>query len=1681
MYADLLINQPLDRETLAVHNLILRAVDCGTPALSGTINITVTVLDANDNAPKFDKHNYEVNVPENALLGTTCIKLNATDADEGSNAELLYSFTLHTSEEARKRFSVDQRTGEIKVIDLLDFELSRQYELFVQAKDNGYKQMTGQCKVVVKINDCNDNQPEITVTSLKSSVLEDVPIGTVIALFSVTDLDFGDNGMVNCGISDNTHFTLQQTVENYYALVTAELLDRELIPGFNITIIVKDKGIPSLSNNESVYLTLLDVNDNAPSFSHVSYEIPVSENNLPGTRICSITANDPDKDQNGVVKYSIQELNNFNNTVTKLFSINQDSGNIYALQSFDFEKEIFYTFTVLARDSGSPQLSSSASVTVRILDENDNTPVIVSPWRSHGSIVSDTIPNSPEEGYLVVKVIAIDDDSMQNSRITYHLLHVTDQTLFTLNQYTGELRTRRRFVFRDASKQRLVIQARDNGSPSLSSTVTILISRSDPEDEGRLTLNDDLETEYLIPFNMYLMIGLVSVSFSFLLTIVISRTMEIYTLQSFDCEKRTFYTFNIVVEILDVNDNAPRFPFTVRRINISEAKLKGDRFLLVKAVDPDIGNNSVCNYKLSENLYFEIAVKTWKDGSVSADLLIKEALDREQLAEHNLILTALDCGKPALSGTINITVAILDDNDNAPIFEREVYHVEVSEKTLTGTTFITLNATDADEGSNAELFYSFNPHTSEEAQMKFRLNSRTGDLIVNEPLDFEEAPLYELFVQASDNGPNPMTGHCKVIIKVVDSNDNQPEIIVASSQSSVSEDVPIGTVIALFSVTDLDSGNNGRVNCHISSNNEFELQQTMDNVYALVTAELLDRERKSSFNITIVVKDEGTPPLANNKTICLNVLDVNDNAPSFSRASYEIPVPENNIPGTLLCSITAVDPDANLNGVLKYYIEEKNYSNNTFMNFFSINRDNGNIYSLQSFDYEKQTFFTFNVIAKDSGTPQLSNSVTVKITVLDENDNIPVIVSPWRPHGSIVSDIIPRSAEEGYLVTKVIAIDDDSVQNSRITYHLLQVTDQTLFTLNQYSGELRTRRRFGVRDSSKQRLVIQARDNGNPSLSSTVTILISRSDPEVDVLLTINDEEETEYVSALNIYLMIGATFVTLNATDADEGLNAELLYSFNPHTSEKAQMKFRLNSRTGELSVNELLDFEQFPLYELFVQAKDFGPNPLTGHCKVIIKVVDSNDNRPEIIVASSQGSVSEDVPIGTVLALFSVTDLDSGNNGRVNCHISDNVEFELQQTMDNVYALVTAKLLDRERKPSFNITIIVKDEGTPPLTNNKTIFLNVLDVNDNAPFFSRALYEIPIAENNIPGSLLCSITAKDPDADLNGALKYSIKETNDSNSFTNYFSINRDNGNIYSLQSFDYEQQTFYTFNVVAKDSGALQLSSSVTINITVLDENDNTPVIVSPWRPHGSIVSDTIPSSADEGYLVTKVIAIDDDSVQNSRITYHLLQVTDQTLFTLNQHSGELRTRRRFGFRDSSKQRLVIQARDNGNPSLSSTVTILISRSDPEVESLLAVNDELETEHLSSLNIYLMIGLASASFLFLLTIVMCAALKCHRNSPEDSEKSAHRISCYSQRDSMISDLPAHSTLYSSDAYWHSVLLAESRKGKMLVRQSMPNGTGFIVSSLERNPEQGTISELADTPIQVRFSQKICCLFML
>ncbi|XP_039632258.1 protocadherin alpha-C2-like [Polypterus senegalus] len=727
--------------------------------------------------------------------------------------------------------------------------------------------------------------------------------------------------------------------------------------------------------------------------------------------------------------------------------------------------------------------------------------------------------------------------------------------------------------------------------------------------------------------------------------------------------------------------------------------------------------------------------------------------------------------------------------------------------------------------------------------------------------------------------------------------------------------------------------------------------------------------------------------------------------------------------------------------------------------YLNVNKSTGNVLIKQKIDreficaFKSECIINMEVVIEDP-----FQIFGIEVEILDVNDNAPKFSFPSMQIN------ISESALQSEKILLMKAVDPDVGSNTVCSYALNE---------NAYFEAWKDRSNFAylviknALDREMQavhNLLLTAVDCGIPQLSGSVNVTV--------IVLDVNDNppvfDQQIYEVNLIENVAVGTTVTKLKASDKDEGVSAVLRYSFNHHTAQEVQETFTLQPETGEISVHGSLDYEKLKYYEFYVQAKDIGPSPISGVCKIIINVRDSNDNYPEIVITSIKASVMENVPPGTQIALFNIKDLDSGDNGKVDCFILENSDFLLQQTNENYYALMTSVPVDREINSNYNITIMARDRGTPPLSNRRTISISLIDVNDNPPLFLHESYQISVSENNIPGSLLCSIVANDPDAEENSILKYSIQKDGDVNmTLSKLFSINRDNGNIYAQQSFDYEKETFYIFRVEATDSGNPPLSSSVTVTITVLDENDNTPIIVSPWRPHGSVASEMIPGFAEEGFLVTKIIAIDDDSVQNSRITYHLLQITDQTLFSLDRHNGELRTRRRLGHRDSSKQRLVIQAKDNGNPSLSSTVTIFISRLDTELESQLALNDNVdEPDNFLSLNMYLIIGLAFVSFIFLLTLMVLIISKCHHNSPvEEIQQSSQRISCYNQRNSVISELPANSTLISSDAYWHSVLLAESRKGKMLVRRSIPDGSGFIISSLERNPEERSIIDMTLT----------------
>uniref|UniRef100_UPI0037E898FA protocadherin alpha-8-like n=1 Tax=Semicossyphus pulcher TaxID=241346 RepID=UPI0037E898FA len=580
----------------------------------------------------------------------------------------------------------------------------------------------------------------------------------------------------------------------------------------------------------------------------------------------------------------------------------------------------------------------------------------------------------------------------------------------------------------------------------------------------------------------------------------------------------------VEVEVLDINDHPPSFPETEKRLEISESVLPGARFQLKAARDQDSGHFSVQQYKLSPNQHFRLEVRDkGEDGKIPI-LVLQKSLDREAAGSHLLLLTALDGGKPPKSGEMNILVKVLDVNDNTPIFSKDVYSASLSENVPVGTTVVQVNATDLDEDKNGEVYYSFGNSVSNKIFKLFEINKETGEIIVKGPIDYEQKDKYEIEIEASDKGLAPLTTEKSVIIKIVDVNDNAPEIEVTSFSSSIPEDSRPGTTVALISVIDLDSGLNGKVICSISEDVTFALSPSLkDKMYSLVTKTSLDREKQSHYDLTITAKDAGHPPLSSEKIISVVVSDVNDNSPEFSLSPYTFYVTEANEPGTSVFSVKAFDRDENDNALISYHIIRDGSGDNKLTSFLNINSESGDILALKSFDFETVKTFHFQVVATDSGIPSLSSNVTVNVFILDQNDNAPVILYPVSSNGSAEGvEEIPRNVNAGHLVTKVRAYDADIGYNGWLLFSLQEVTEHSLFTLDRYTGQIRTLRSFTETDEAEHKLVILVKDNGNVSLSATATVIVKIVEPKEafaasDVKSATKDDEENN----VTFYLMI--------------------------------------------------------------------------------------------------------------------------------------------------------------------------------------------------------------------------------------------------------------------------------------------------------------------------------------------------------------------------------------------------------------------------------------------------------------------------------------------------------------------------------------------------------------------------------
>uniref|UniRef100_A0A8C6NYM1 Protocadherin 2 alpha b 9 n=1 Tax=Nothobranchius furzeri TaxID=105023 RepID=A0A8C6NYM1_NOTFU len=583
--------------------------------------------------------------------------------------------------------------------------------------------------------------------------------------------------------------------------------------------------------------------------------------------------------------------------------------------------------------------------------------------------------------------------------------------------------------------------------------------------------------------------------------------------------------YRIEIVISDVNDNSPTFISPSQVINISENAAVGTKYPLHHASDKDVGKNSVTTYKLSQNEHFSMS--THKGGSVTPELLLLKALDREKQALIQLTLTAIDGGTPAMSGSMNILVNVLDNNDNAPAFSQTLYKAKVQENVKLGTMVIILNATDLDSGLNGQISYSFSEVGRGKETDVFAIDSKTGKVTNKINIDFEENNVFEIRVQASDGASSPLTSHAKLLIEVLDMNDNAPEISVTSLVNSVKEDASIGTAVALISVFDKDSGKNGMVNCKMSNHVPFKLDLNYKNYYSLVVDGPLDRETSSQYNISITATDEGIPPLFSTSVIHVQVSDVNDNKPVFTENIINIFIKENAPTGAVIKRVSAEDADTDQNGQISYSLLHEN--RNLLSSIININSETGDIISLQSFNYEELKTFQFKVQATDSGVPPLSSNVTVNVLILDENDNNPTILAPYSELGSVNSETIPYSAEAGYFVAKIRAVDADSGYNALLSYHLTEPKGNNLFRIGTSTGEIRTKRRMSDNDLKSHPLVVLVSDNGEPSLSATVSIDVVVVESTADIQTQFrNVPLKEDSFSDLNLYLLIAIVSVSV-------------------------------------------------------------------------------------------------------------------------------------------------------------------------------------------------------------------------------------------------------------------------------------------------------------------------------------------------------------------------------------------------------------------------------------------------------------------------------------------------------------------------------------------------------------------------
>ncbi|XP_053312733.1 protocadherin-16 [Spea bombifrons] len=1451
------------------------------------VQVEVEVQDRNDHTPKFPEDPITLVVPEDAQVGSSVFSFQAVDHDgPGPNSQVRYSLLRQDPAGRESAFHLEKETGILSVARPLDREEVSSYLLVVEASDcalNVTQRRSTSVTARVFLSDRNDHTPRF-ISSPTLWVPEDVPVGSTVLYLVAQDPDLGENGRVGYQLIGGNEEGRFQVHPSTGALSVARALDREETPGYNLTVVALDHGSPRLSSTQTLSVSLLDVNDETPTFERAEYDWNVQENQPPGVSVLRVQATDRDLGPSGRITYG--------GVTGDEFSLDSDTGVLITKRPLDREFKESYILTVYARDGGSPPRVSEVKVRVNVGDENDHTPTFES------ETVSLEVPENQEPLTLCV-LSAWDPDRGENGRLEYSVIDGDPSGDFSLDPSLGTLSTSRPLDRESVSGYRLVVLVHDAGSPPLSATATVSVTVLDLNDNApgfsapsfSAEVPEDappgspvLQLTALDPDDgpngqttFHLSNGTQGAFHVDPLTGLITTATQL------DRERKATYAFvawvldsdplgprsseaTITVTIRDVNDNVPAFSRSPFYVNLSRNTPAKRTLAAMRAEDKDAG--------ASASILYRLAPASAKGGfsvdPYTGEVRLLESLQGMSPKERTIFVLASDLGEPPLSSTAVLVINLREEVSQGPRFARESSEISVPENSPQGYVVGSMKASHTG-GSSGKISYSF---LSGNENGAFSINPNTGQIAVQQPalLDYETNPRHRLVIQAETPQHYSFT---TLTVVLQDVNDNAPRFQLPLYTAHIREAQADGSHVIQVIAEDPDLGLNGQVTY------AFDQSHPMKNLFhidsqtgVITTAAILDREIWSQARLIVKATDRGSPPLTGSATLTVVVMDVNDNSPTIP-LQLELSIREDALIGSEVAQVTGNDVDSG--PALSYTLSVDGSSRGAF----TILRYGGNIWLSEALDYEKRSSYTLSVQSSD-GTHHTHADLI--LTLQDVNDNSPEFSQ------SLYQVTVMEHTPAGSPLVTITATDRDSGDNGRITYRVLSSGSRAIH-IHPDNGTLFTMQNMEL--DPKWPLVdvlVEARDHGSPSLASIVTVQI--------LVMDVNDHSPTfpqsEYSASVPEDLPVGSTILIVEASDADlneenSGLDYTIL-SGNVGNAFQIQSGMRFWNgrfqRIGSIILTDSLDFEATSLYNLTLGATDRGVPQMSHSVPVLITILDVNDNPPVFPRPEYSVLLSEAAPVGAEVLRVLAQDSDSGNNGVVHYSITSGDESHLFQINEATGAIKLARQLDRERQAMHALVVLAFDgQGGSANFALVPVTVEVRDINDNKPYFPVQILTTSIRENQPANTLLTIIHAIDLDTGVFGQLQYAVLDLPGTEpgflTGKDAFLVNRTSGELHSRQSFDYERSK--AFNLVVRATDAGNFSATVTVQVLVTGEDEYDPVFLAPY------FSFEVPEGAIKGQSIGRVQATDEDEGTDGVVLYSFSKPSPY--FGINETTGHV----------------------------------------------------------------------------------------------------------------------------------------------------------------------------------------------